>query len=418
MNYLLWRSICLIAFLAIPARGVTTIEQNAWGEKLISVKLVEVSMADFLRVISDVSGLNILIDPDVQGSLTIQAKKVPWDQLLETVLESQGLTHLRQGNILRISRKQTLHQEAKADYERERELSLQEELLTKVKRLKYSRGKELIVPLQTLLSERGRINLDQRSNALIIRDIRKSVERISRLVDTLDKPLPQVEIEARIVEATTKFSRQLGVQLGFQLGESAHRFRAGVSVIAPIDHPAGSVSVSGGKLLDTFALDAAIAAAESTGDAKMISKPRVSTVNNMEARIIQGAKIPIPVQMNYTTNVRYETAALHLSVRPQITEKGKVSLDIKVENSVPDFSQTVRDIPTILTSESHTRVLLADGATTIIGGIYIEKDRNGEFKVPGFSGIPIIGHLFKRSDKASETREVLFFITSRIQGDT
>jgi len=122
--------------------------------------------------------------------------------------------------------------------------------------------------------------------------------------------------------------------------------------------------------------------------------------------------------MNYTTNVRYETAALNLSVKPQIAGDRRVSLEIKVENSVPDFTQTVRDIPTILTSESHTRILVRDGATAVIGGILVKSDRKGEIGVPGFSHIPLLGRLFKKTNQGTETREILFFITSRIRGDT
>lgn len=418
MSCSIWRPLFFIAVWTLPVLASTPVEKAPPSGKPISVKLVDVSMVDFLRVISEVSGLNIIVDPDVEGSLTINVEKVPWDQLMQTVLESHGLTYTGLGTLIRISRKETLQQREKVRHELKQELFLREKLLTEVRYLKYSHAKTLQVPLESVLTQRGQIKLDERTNALIIRDVQESIQHISRLIDLLDRPEQQVEIEARIVEVTQRFSKQLGVQIGFQLGNTTDRYRGGVSVIAPVEPAIGSASLSVGGLLDTMALDAAITAAEATGDARMISKPRVSTLNNAEARIVQGAKIPIPVQMNYTTNVRYETAALNLSVKPQITGEGKVSLEIKVENSVPDFSQTVRDIPTILTSESHTRVLVDNGATAIIGGIYVEKDRKGELKIPGIGGIPIIGRLFKRTDKALETREVLFFITSRIQGST
>ena len=384
----------------------------------ISVELVEVSLVDFLRVISEVSGLNILIDPDVKGSLTISAKQIPWEQLLETVLESQDLASTIRGHLLRISRKQTLQQQAKTRQTLKREALLLEEPQIVARTLHYAQGKTLIKSLEPLLSERGRINLDERTNTLIIKDLQVGIDQISKVLNVLDMPSPQVEIEARIVEATTKFTRQLGVQLGLQLGIPLGRYRAGISVIAPVDQPVTTASIAVGGILDTLLLDAAITAAEAQGEARMISKPRISTQNNIEARIVQGAKIPIPVQMNYTTNVRYETAALHLSVKPQITEKGMVSLEIKVENSVPDFTQTVREIPTILTSESQTKVLLSDGATTVIGGIFVETTRKRETRTPGLSEIPVFGRLFGRTGEDLETREILFFITSRIQRAT
>ena len=147
----------------------------------------------------------------------------------------------------------------------------------------------------------------------------------------------------------------------------------------------------------------------------MLSRPRVTAQNNAEARITQGAKIPIPVQINFTTTVRYETAALQLTVTPQVTEEGTIALNIKVENNVPDFSQTVMGIPTILTSESQTRVLVDDGETTIIGGIFLETDRTSESGVPGLSRIPVLGKMFRHTGQNRETREILFFITPSIR---
>lgn len=406
-----------IILMALSASGFSENANTATGTP-ISVRLVEVSTLDFLRVISEVSGLNILVDPDVTGSLSIHAEAVPWDELLETVLESQGLIRTSRGNLIRISRKETLQQQEKAKLALKREAYLLERLVTNVEHLDHAHGKTLIETLEALLTERGKIRLDERTNALIIRDVEEAVHRISQLVNTLDQPERQIEIEARIVEATTSFSRQLGAMLGLRIGTPANRYRAGISVLAPIVDPVGSANMKVGGELDTVLLDAAISAAEATGEARMISKPRVSTLNNNEARIVQGAKIPIPVQMNYTTNVRYETAALHLSVKPQITGHKSVSLEIKVENSVPDFTRTVREIPTILTSESHTKVLVANGTTTVIGGIFVETDRKGEIRVPGLSALPVFGRLFKRTDKHVETREILFFITSRIRSDT
>ena len=161
-------------------------------------------------------------------------------------------------------------------------------------------------------------------------------------------------------------------------------------------------------------MDVALTAGETNGEARILSKPRVSAQNNAEAVITQGSKIPIPVQMNFTTTVRYEIAALRLTVTPQITEEETVLLNIRVENNIPDFTRTVLGIPTILTSESQTKVLVADGGTTVIGGIFVETDTEGESKVPGLGNIPVLGHLFKRSEIGKETREILFFITPKI----
>ena len=381
----------------------------------VTLKLVDVSLVDFFRAISELSGLNILIDPDVTGTITINVEQVPWDQLFEAVLRSHSLARSIEGNLVRISTKTTLREEDEAEQALKRAAFFAKDVETVTRELDYANGEELLPSLEKQLSERGQINVDARTNTLIITDVPNSVTKITDLVKSLDVPERQVEIEARIIEATTRFARELGVELGFLIGNDFARNQGAGIVSAAVEDPIGGARFSSGKILDTLRLDAIITAAETTGDARILSKPRVSAQNNAEAIITQGSKIPIPVQINFTTTVRYETAALQLTVTPQITEEDTVSLNIKVENNVPDFSQTVLGIPTILTSESQTHVLVGDGETTVIGGIYVEQDRHSQDRVPGLGSIPVVGNLFKKSGKQRETREILFFITPRIK---
>ncbi len=402
---------------ALPAvaPGAAVNPQLGYEGEPVSLKLVDVSLVDFFRAISELSGLNVLIDPDVSGSITINVEQVPWDQLFDAVLISHNLTRTIRGNLVRISTKRKLRDEEEAEQALKRASFLARDRVTVTRHLNYSSGEELIPSFERQLSERGQINVDRRTNTLIITDVPESVDRISHLIETLDIPEKQVEIEARIIEATTRFARQLGAEFGFIFGSDLARNQGGFLVATPVTQPAGIGFYSTGRALDTFRLDAAISAAERTGEARILSKPRVSAQNNAEATITQGAKIPIPVQINFTTTVRYEIAALQLTVTPQITEEDTVSLNIKVENNVPDFSQTVLGIPTILTSESQTRVMVEDGGTTVIGGIFVEIDRESRDKVPGLGDIPVVGNLFKRSGTERETREILFFITPRIR---
>jgi type IV pilus assembly protein PilQ len=402
---------------ALPAvaPGAAVNPQLGYEGEPVSLKLVDVSLVDFFRAISELSGLNVLIDPDVSGSITINVEQVPWDQLFDAVLISHSLTRTIKGNLVRISTKRKLRDEEEAEQALKRAAFLARDRVTVTRHLNYSSGEELIPSFERQLSERGQINVDRRTNTLIITDVPESVDRISHLIETLDIPEKQVEIEARIIEATTRFARQLGAEFGFIFGSDLARNQGGLLVATPVTQPAGIGFYSTGRALDTFRLDAAISAAERTGEARILSKPRVSAQNNAEATITQGAKIPIPVQINFTTTVRYEIAALQLTVTPQITEEDTVSLNIKVENNVPDFSQTVLGIPTILTSESQTRVMVDDGGTTVIGGIFVEIDRESRDKVPGLGDIPVVGNLFKRSGTERETREILFFITPRIR---
>ena len=388
---------------------------GAYQGEPVSLKFVNVSLVDFFRAMSELSGLNILIDPDVAGSVTINVEQVPWDQLFDAVLRSHGLARSIDGNMVRISTKAKLKLEEDAVQAMKRAAFLAKDTMTVTRQLSYANGEELIPSFEKQLSERGQINVDKRTNTLIITDVPEGVNRINDLVQALDVPEKQVEIEARIIEATTRFARELGVELGFVFGNEFDRNQGGLLVATPAEEPNAAGFFTSGKALDTFRLDAIITAAENTGDARILSKPRVSAQNNAEAKITQGAKIPIPVQINFTTTVRYEIAALQLTVTPQITEEKTISMNIKVENNVPDFSQTVLGIPTILTSESQTRVMVTNGETTVIGGIFVETDRDAQNKVPGLGDIPVVGHLFKRDSKERETREILFFITPRIK---
>ncbi len=400
--------------LASTPAPTGSVQTGGYQGEPVSLKLVDVSLVDFFRAMSELSGLNILIDPDVQGSITINVEQVPWDQLFESVLRSHGLLKAIDGNLVRIATRETIQEEEEAQGDLKQAAFLAQDTITITRQLNYATGLGILPSFENQLSLRGQINVDERTNTLIITDVKESVDMIQGLIDILDVPEKQVEIEARIIEATTQFARELGVQLGMRIGAPGARNRGGLSVFAPVDEPVGAIGFSTGKLLDTFQLDIALTAAETNGEARILSRPRVSAQNNTEAVITQGSKIPIPVQMNFTTTVRYEVAALRLTVTPQITEEETVLLNIRVENNIPDFTRTVLGIPTILTSESQTKVLVVDGGTTVIGGIFVQTDTEVENKVPGLGDIPVLGHLFKKSEVGKETREILFFITPKI----
>lgn len=391
---------------------------GAYQGEPISLKLVNASLVDFFRAISELSGLNILIDPDVAGTITINVEEVPWDQLFDIVLKSHRLVKSLEGNLVRISTKETLRLEEDAERDLKRAAFLAADTQTVAKHLNYADAKAVYEGLEdekAFLSERGELIVDERTNTIFITDVPGALDRMVDLLETIDVPERQVEIEARIIEATTNFAREIGSNFGFRIGAPGDRNQGAFQAFAPADEPVGIGAFSTGRLLDTFALDVAISAAEQRGDARILSKPRVSAQNNAQAVITQGARIPIPVQVNFTTTVRFETAALRLTVIPKITEEDTIALQIKVENNVPDFSRTVLGIPTILTSEAETQVLVPDGGTTVIGGIFVETDRNATDKVPGLGDVPVLGHLFKRTSKERETREILFFLTPKIK---
>jgi len=383
----------------------------------ISLKLINVSLVDFFRALSEISGTNLLIDPDVQGSLTINVEQVPWDQLFDAVLSSHGLVRTIQGNLIRISTKNTLKNEEDAEKALKDAAFMAKDTMTVTRHLDFSTAENLMETFKEQLSVRGQINVDPRTNTLVLTDVPEGIKKIDQLIAELDKPERQVEIEARIVEVTTNFSREIGFEFGLLIGGRADDRNAGVagySVSADEDNRNTIAGFSTGKAIDVFKLDATLTAGENRGEARVLSKPKVSAQNNAEARVTQGAKIPIPVQQNYTTTVRYETAALQLVVTPRITEENLIYLAIRVENSQPDFTQTVMGIPTIYTSESQTNVIVPDGGTTVVGGTYVETTSDSESKVPGLGDLPVIGNIFRRSTKEKDTREILFFITTKI----
>jgi type IV pilus assembly protein PilQ len=293
--------------------------------------------------------------------------------------------------------------------------------------------------------------VDERTGSLIITDIPTSIDKVMKLIDGLDKPEPQVEIEARIISATRDFARDIGIQFGFVQGNldrvtvggsntsgkiggtrpsdtpTSASSSGGVSagpnsannsgnwnVNLPSALPFGGLGLSVGNIFDTFLLDAAITAGESKGQAKLISQPKLTTQNNSPGTITQGLRFPVQVVANNTVTIQFQNAALTLTVTPQITSEGNVVLDLKIENNTPDFADAIQGVPSIRTSESQSRVLVSDGGTTVIGGILIDNAQSSRDGIPGLSSLPILGNLFRRSAVSHNTQEVLFFITPKI----
>lgn len=409
-------------YLASPSAQA----QGPYTGQPVSLKVVQISVTDFFRTISELSGLNILIDPEVGGSLTLNVEQVPWDQLFDAVLQSQGLAKRIEGNLVRISTQDKLRAEQEINQSLKEATFLAADTLTVTKRLNYATGAEIRGTLEPHLTPRGSMNVDDRTNTLIISDVPYGIDAVTSLIKILDVAEKQVEIEARIIEASTNFSRSLGVQLGFGIGridpaknafgDVADRVTSQINTITPASGQiTGIAGLMVGGLVDVFRLDALITAAETDGEARILSKPRVTTQNNTEAIITQGSEIPIPVQQNFTTTVQFQTAALQLTVIPRVTNVGTILLNIHVENNVPDFARTVLGIPAIQTSEATTQVMVQDGGTTVIGGIYVQSESETEDRVPGLGRIPLLGNLFKSNTKSKDTREIIFFITARIQ---
>ncbi|PYR28642.1 MAG: type IV pilus secretin PilQ, partial [Acidobacteria bacterium] len=391
-----------------------------------------------LRTFAEISGLNMVIDPAVQGTVDVALRDVPWDQALDIILRANKLGYLVDGTIVRIAPLSALADEENQRRKLTDEQALAGELRVLTKTLSYAKAEELRDLLtKSALSPRGTVQVDPRTNTLIITDLSDRLTTANDLIATLDRAQPQVEIEARIVQATKNYARAFGIQWGFNgrvdptLGNTTGLAfpnngslggRVGVqgpgatstAVNLPASAPSSAVGLALGAINGAFNLDVALTAAESTGNVHIISSPRVSTTNNNEAEITQGTQIPIQTIANNTITVTFKDAALTLKVTPQITSSNTVIMKISLENAVADFSKAVNGIPPINTQRAITQVLVSDGQTTVIGGIYASNQAVKNDSTPGIRRIPLIKWLFKRDDIADSSSELLIFITPRI----
>jgi type IV pilus assembly protein PilQ len=432
---------------AAPAQqAATPPPAGRYSGEPISVNLKDVDLRDFFRLIHEISGLNVVVDPAVKGSLTIVLDDVPWDQALDIVLKNNDLDKQLDGNVLRIATKDTLKKEADQNRELAKAQSEAADVVTTTRVLSYAKAEDLVPTMKKFLSSRGDILADSRSNTLIIRDVPNVLPVLDNLLRQLDRKSQQVEIEARVVAANRSFSREIGTQLALALA-SGHSIVGGASAVgtSPITHtpapplfvgtPSGTTAPSNGAMPlltnlgattptsglsyifqnGQFALDEIITAAEERGVGKLISKPKVITQNNQKAIVKQGTKIPVQTIVNNTVSVQFVDAVLELDVIPQITADGTIYMDVDVKNDQIDSSiPRVQGIPAIDTQESNTKVLIADGGTVVIGGVIVTQLRTDVQQVPLLGSLPVVGNLFKHTTVSSTAQELLFFLTPRI----
>ena len=421
--------------------GVARGNERRFTGNPVSLDFQGADLRAVLRTFSEISGLNIVIDPAVTGSVDVALRDVPWDQALDIILRANKLGYLVDGTIVRIAPLSVLSDEEAQRRKLTDEQALAGELRVLTKTLSYAKAEEL-TPLLTksALSQRGTVNFDVRTNTLIITDLPDRLSTATELINTLDKAQPQVEIEARIVQVNKNFERRLGVQWGFNgrvdpaLGNTTPlafpnsgalaggvpgsvtggAAGTGTAVNLPVPGATSGVGLHLGSVNGAFNLDMALTALETTGNGRVLSTPRVSTQNNVEAEIKQGTQIPIQTVANNTVTVQFKDAALVLKVTPQITASNTVIMKIALENGQADFSKAVNGIPPINTQSANTSVLVNDGQTTVIGGIYLSTEQYQTDRTPGLGMIPLLGWLFKRDTALDNSTELLIFITPRI----
>jgi type IV pilus secretin PilQ/predicted competence protein len=429
--------------------------QRQYTGHTVSLDFEGVDLRAVLRTFSDVSGLNMVIDPDVQGTVDIKLTDVPWDQALDVILRGNQLDYSVDGTIVRISRISTLENENKARVSAAQAAAERAAqaggLAFETFPLSYAKAADTAPLLKgsLRLSRYGQVQVDTRTNTLIIADLPEQFPAIRQLLQTLDRAEPQVEIEARIITTSRDFARAIGVQWGLngrmtpELGNTTNLAfpnngsiggrlgtqgpagsdvranptqETGTAVDLGVGAANSAIGLALGSINGAFNLDVALSALERSGKGRILSTPRGTTQNNVEAEITQGVQIPVQTESNNTVTVTFKDAALTLKVTPQITAANTVIMQITVENASPGqvFGTGNGAVPSIDTQRAITRVQVSDGVTTVMGGIFVQRESNTIDRTPILHRLPFLGWLFKRTDQTDESRELLIFITPRI----
>lgn len=430
----------------VYASEATPRQRRGYTGKKVTFEFKDIDIHNLLRIIAEVSKKNIVVADDVGGRVTIRLRNVPWDQALDLILRSKGLGMESFGNnIIRIAPLKTLEDEAKSRQARREAQKKLEPLTVQLIPVNYAKADEMSSRVKSILSDRGSVEVDGRTNVLIVKDTADIISRARSLVQNLDAATPQVLIESRIVEANTTYTRQLGIQWGgngtlspatgnatglvfpniVSVGGGAGQGPSQGTSDTPnyaVNLPVAAGQGVGGALGFLFGsaggalnLNLRLSALENQGAVKTISAPKVTTLDNITARISQGVSIPFSQASAQGVNTTFVEARLQLEVKPHITQDGSVMMEIRAENNQPDPSNTGSNgQPSIQRKEAQTQVLVKDGDTTVIGGIYVRTGATSQAGLPFFSKIPILGYFFRSTSELETRQELLIFITPRI----
>lgn len=410
----------------------------------ISMDFVNADIHSIFRLISDVARLNIIASDEVTGTVTVKLDDVPWDQALAAVLQSKGLGSQRFGNIIRVAPIESIKSEQQTALAAKQAKEQLEEPDLLILPLNYAQAADVVPEVQSLVSSRGTVQVDTRGNQLILKETAQRLAQIRELVRHLDKQTPQVTIEARVVEASSGFTRSLGIQWGAsvnaspatgaatgwsfpnEIGVSGGRSLTGTqqffvpgadSLLVDLGSQAGdvgSMAISLGSISGVLDLDARLSALEADGFGKVISSPKITTIDNKQATISQGTQIPFLSTSSTGTSVQFVTAALELAVTPHITNDDRILMVIAVSNNRADFGLLVNGQPAIQIKRANTELLVQNGDTTVLGGVFATDESWSQTRVPGFWRIPLIGYLFRNSAQVINRNELLVFITPHI----
>ena len=400
-------------------------EKKYTGRK-VSLEFADAEVRKIFQLLSEVSNKNFVLGDDVTGTISIKLVNVPWDQALDIILDTKGLDKRQDGNIIIIKGKGKFKSQAEEEQEIKRALTRSIELKTETFNVNYADTVGIAAQFASLKTDRGTIAQDVRTNKVIVKDIPQALDDMRRLLYQLDIPEKQVMIEARIVEATSTFSRNLGVNWGVHFRDGSASFMGinsldtgfgGLTSAPPTSgtgtSAGGNMGISFGTLTSNIQLDMRLNAAASAGLIKIVSTPKVATLNNKTAKITQGQQIPYTSSTSDKVETKFIEAALSLEVTPHINANGTIGMKIDAKN---DSAGAGGDPPPINKKQATTEMLLRDGETTVIGGIFVDSDSESDDGVPFLMDIPLLGKLFKTNNKSKTKTELLIFITPRILG--
>ncbi len=419
-SYALLAVVMLMAGFAVaqdqPANAPATVQaaDSGYRGEPISLDVQDAEITTVLRSLAGFSGANIVASPRVTGKVTVKLEEVPWEEALAVILRAHNFDYIEENGIYRIDTAEDLRQEKLSTERARKQVEDLAKLHLGLVKLRYANGEEVKDALKKMLSERGNIDVDVRTNSLLINDIEERVELIKDMAVKLDTRTPQVEINARLVDIDQKATRELGINWSLANYQSpGNNIYGGGEISNPVQNPAGNVRV--GTVQDWGDLMVTIEALESQNKAHLISNPIITTTDNREASILVGQKIPLIVSDQAGNAItQLTTIGIMLKVTPHINNENRITLD--VHNEVSDLSSqaTVQGGVIINTSESDTRVLVDDGQTAIIAGLVRKVESTLSTGIPVLQDLPVLGALFRHSTDAKSSRELVVFVTPRI----
>jgi type IV pilus assembly protein PilQ len=429
-------------------------EQQVYEGDRLSLNFQDIEVRAVLQLLADFTGLNMVVSDTVSGRITLRLKNVPWDQAMDIILKTKGLSMRRNDNVVLVAPTEEIAAREKLELESQQQIAELAPLRSELIQVNYAKAADLAALLKSaenkLISERGSVSIDERTNTLLVQDTAVKLSEVRALVNELDVPVRQVMIESRIVIANNDFARDLGVKLGFGAAGSPgdYRYKVGGGLPGDVaspevpstsfEIPAGSgnqgllvnlpqtlAAGSGGAInflvakMGDFLLRLELTAMQQEGKGEIVSSPRVITSDQNTAVIKQGVEIPYQeATSSGATSVSFKEAVLQLEVTPSITPDDRVIMDLKVNKDNPDFTRAVLGVPPVDTREVETTVLVDNGETVVLGGVFERTKSKNRNSVPFFGDLPYVGFLFKQEQIQDENNELLIFVTPKILKDT